>query len=50
MEKQLALDLIDFLYKSPTAYHSVKTIKEELDSNGFKEIKESEKMELTKWR
>lgn len=46
MEKQLALDLIDFLYKSPTAYHSVKTIKEELDSNGFKEIKESEKWNL----
>lgn len=46
MEKQLALDLIDFLYKSPTAYHSVKTVKEELDSNGFKEVKESEKWNL----
>ena len=46
MEKQLALDLIDFLYKSPTAYHSVKTIKEELDLNGFREIKESEKSNL----
>lgn len=48
MEKQLALDLIDFLYKSPTAYHSVKTIKEELDLNGFNEVKESEKWNLQK--
>ena len=46
MEKQLALDLIDFLYESPTAYHSVKTIKERLEQNGFCEIKESEKWDL----
>jgi len=48
MEKKLALDLIDFLYKSPTAYHSVKTIKERLDLNGFNEIKESDKWNLQK--
>ncbi len=48
MEKELALDLIDFLYKSPTAYHSVKTIKERLDLNGFSEVKESEKWNLQK--
>ena len=48
MEKELALDLIDFLYKSPTAYHSVKTIKERLDLNGFNEVKECDKWNLQK--
>lgn len=48
MEKKLALDLIDFLYKSPTAHHSVKTIKERLDLNGFSEVKESDKWNLQK--
>ena len=48
MEKELALDLIDFLYKSPTAYHSVATIKERLDLNGFSEVKENEKWDLQK--
>lgn len=48
MEKNLALDLIDFLYKSPTAHHSVKTIKERLDLNGFTEVKESDKWNLQK--
>lgn len=48
MERELALDLVDFLYKSPTAYHSVKTIKERLDLNGFSEVKESEKWNLQK--
>ena len=48
MERELALDLVDFLYKSPTAYHSVETIKERLDLNGFSEVKESEKWNLQK--
>lgn len=48
MEKELALDLIDFLYTSPTAYHSVKTVKERLDLNGFSEVKESDKWNLQK--
>ena len=46
MEKELALELIDFLYNSPTAYHSVKTIKTTLDLNGFSEVKENEKWNL----
>lgn len=46
MDKELALELIDFLYNSPTAYHSVKTIKETLDLNGFSEVKESERWNL----
>ncbi|VYU67148.1 M18 family aminopeptidase [Clostridium tertium] len=48
MEKELALDLIDFLYNSPTAYHSVKTVKERLDLNGFTEVKENDKWNLQK--
>ncbi|MCI6691785.1 MULTISPECIES: M18 family aminopeptidase [unclassified Clostridium] len=48
MEKNLALDLIDFLYKSPTAHHSVKTIRERLELNGFNEVKESDKWNLQK--
>lgn len=46
MDRELALELIDFLYNSPTAYHSVKTIKETLDLNGFSEVKESERWNL----
>ena len=46
MDRKSALELIDFLYDSPTAYHSVKTIKETLDSNGFNEVKENEKWNL----
>lgn len=48
MERQLALDLVDFLYESPSAFHSVLTVKNVLDSNGFKEIKESDKWNLQK--
>lgn len=48
MEKNLALDLIDFLYKSPTAHHSVKTIRDRLELNGFNEVKESDKWNLQK--
>ena len=46
MDRKSALELIDFLYDSPTAYHSVKTIKKTLDSNGFNEVKENEKWNL----
>lgn len=48
MQKKLALELIDFLYESPTAFHSVKTVKETLDSTGYIEIKECEKWNLKK--
>ena len=48
MKRELALDLIDFLHKSPTAYQSVITIKEILDKEGFKEVKEEERWNLQK--
>ena len=45
-KEELALDLIDFLYKSPSAYQAVATIKERLDEDGFVELKAiSEKIE-----
>lgn len=46
MEKTLALELIDFLYDSPSACHGVKETQKILDKNGFIEIKEADKWEL----
>lgn len=39
-EIELATELIDFIYDSPTAFHAVASIKKILDKNGFKELKE----------
>ena len=46
MEKKLALELIDFLYDSPSACHGVKATQKILDENGFIEIKETDKWNL----
>lgn len=46
MEKQLALELIDFLYDSPSAFHGVNTVKNLLDKNGFTEVREADKWNL----
>ena len=46
MEKKLALELIDFLYDSPSACHGVKATQKILDKNGFIEIKETDKWNL----
>ena len=46
MEKNLALELIDFLYDSPSACHGVKATQKILDANGFIEIKEEDKWNL----
>lgn len=48
MEKQLALELLDFINVSPTAYHAAETVKGYLAKEGFKEIKENEKWHLNK--
>lgn len=45
-ERELALDLIDFIDKSKTQFHAVAAIKELLDNNGFKEVKMTEKWKL----
>ena len=46
MEKQQALDLINFLYNSPTAFHGVESVKNVLIENGYSEIKESDSWNL----
>lgn len=46
MEKKLALELVDFLYDSPSACHGVKATQKILDENGFIEIKETDKWSL----
>ncbi|MEN8076838.1 M18 family aminopeptidase [Clostridioides difficile] len=46
MEKNLALELVDFLYESPSACHGVKATQKILDKNGFVEIKETDKWDL----
>lgn len=44
-EKKLAMELIDFLHNSPTAFQAVETVKDILFNNGFIELKE-----YKKWR
>ena len=46
MEKKLALELLDFLYDSPSACHGVKATQKILNENGFIEIKETDKWNL----
>lgn len=46
MEKKLALELVDFLYDSPSACHGVKATEKILNENGFVEIKEADKWNL----
>ena len=47
-ELRYAEELIDFIYKSPTAFHAVDNIKESLKVDGFVELKEEEKWNLKK--
>lgn len=44
-EKKLAMELIDFLHNSPTAFQAIETVKNTLFNNGFAELKE-----YKKWR
>lgn len=46
MERNLAIELIDFLYDSPSACHGVKSTQKILNENGFIEIKEEDKWDL----
>ena len=46
MERNLAIELIDFLYDSPSACHGVKATQRILNENGFIEIKEEDKWYL----
>ncbi|MDO4535889.1 MAG: M18 family aminopeptidase [Clostridium perfringens] len=44
--RELALDLIDFAYDSPTAFHATENVKSRLKKNGFIELKEEDKWVL----
>ncbi|WP_040210204.1 M18 family aminopeptidase [Clostridium polynesiense] len=46
MQRELASELLDFIYKSPSAFHAVKTVKDILLSNNYTELKEEEKWNL----
>lgn len=46
MEKKLALELLDFLYDSPSAFHGVESVKKLLDKDDFIEIKEYDRWNL----
>ena len=47
-ELEFAQNLIDFIYDSPTAFHAVAKVKEDLCKANFVEIKEEEKWKLKK--
>ena len=46
MYRGISKELLDFLQKSPTAFHAVENIKEELNKDGFVELLEGN---LGKW-
>lgn len=46
MERELALELMDFIYNSPSAFHAVDTIKNELSKEHYIELHEGEKWNL----
>ena len=46
MYSQTITELSKFLRKSPTAFHAVDTMKQELEAEGFRELRESEKWAL----
>lgn len=48
MEKHLANDLIEFIYKSPTNFHVVSNAKQELMAHGFEELSSGEAWNLEK--
>ncbi|MCB2290548.1 M18 family aminopeptidase [Clostridium sp. CS001] len=47
-ELEFAQDLIDYIYDSPTAFHAVAKVKEDLCKEGFVEIREEQKWNLEK--
>ncbi|MGO1369844.1 MAG: M18 family aminopeptidase [Senegalia sp. (in: firmicutes)] len=47
-ELDLAKDLIEFIYKSPTQFHAVENIKEILINNDFKELDSNSKWKIEK--
>ena len=48
MFKETAKELLEFIEKSPSCFHAVKIMKDMLNAEGFEEIKEADKWELSK--
>ena len=48
MYRETAEELLKFIEKSPSPFHAVETMKEELLSEGYEEVKETEKWSLNK--
>lgn len=48
MHKEISEQLLKFIEKSPTAFHAVRTIAEELSAAGFSELKENERWTVKK--
>lgn len=46
MEKQISKELLEFIEKSPTAFHVVETMKEMLEMEGFVSLQENSKWNL----
>lgn len=43
MYKEISQELLEFLKKSPTAFHAVENIKKELIDNGYDELLEGDR-------
>ena len=48
--QKCAEEMLEFIRKSPTAFHAVANIKTELENSGFAEVKETESWELESGR
>lgn len=48
MYKEISKELLTFIEKSPSSFHAIETIKEELNKNGFNELLESKAWTLEK--
>ena len=46
MYKEVSKELLAFLKKSPTQFHAIDSMKEELLNHGYVELKEDEKWDL----
>ncbi|MCD7950706.1 MAG: M18 family aminopeptidase [Erysipelotrichaceae bacterium] len=46
MDKEISQNLLQFLKKSPTAFHAVENIRQKLLNNGYKELLESEHWQI----
>lgn len=46
MSKQLAQQLIDFMHESPSTFHHVVKIQQELERNGYQELKDKDKWKI----